>query len=256
MERNTIITLVFVWFFAHQRISGTVVKMNVKPGDNVTLFCDCVIPLSYFIVWFRNCSHENQPSLLINAEHFFKGTFPRFNFVHNSSSNTFDLHIKNISVYDEGIYYCAKAEKKISGTLSSRLEYQYGNRSTHLTVLVSGRSKMSSTTVSPPPVSDCFLCWTLLVSVCGVCFLLCFICVYCLCQKKTTDAGTDHKEKINRPSRNSFAGDDEEVSYASLDVKTRRQKQLKKKQQQTSDFSFYAPVRTDAARTSDELSDG
>ncbi|XP_065110002.1 uncharacterized protein [Paramisgurnus dabryanus] len=249
MEQNTIITLAFVWFFAHQRISGTVVKMNVKPRDNVTLFCDSSIPLSYFIVWFRNCSHENQPSLLINAEHFFKGTFPRFNFEHNSSSNSYDLHIKNISVFDEGIYYCAKAEKKIGGIQSSRFEYQYGNRSTHLTVLVSGRSEMSSSTVSPPPpVSDCFLCWTLLVSVSVVCFLLCFICVYCLCQKKTTDAVTDPKEKINMPSRNSFEGDDEEVSYASLDVKTRRQKQLKKKQQQTSDFSFYAPLRTDTVQ--------
>nr|XP_055061717.1 uncharacterized protein LOC129444818 [Misgurnus anguillicaudatus] len=249
MERNTIITLVCVWFCAYQRIFGTEVKMKVKPGDNVTLFCDCVIPLSFLIVWFRNCSHENQPSLLINAEHFFKGTYPCFNFVHNSTSNSYDLHIKNISVYDEGIYYCAKEEKKISGTRSSRFEYQYGNRSTHLTVLVSGRSEMSSSTVSPPPpVSDCFLCWTLLVSVCGVCFFLCFICVYCLCQKKTTDARTDHKEKINRASRNSFEGDDEEVSYASLDVKTRRQKQLKKKQQQTSDFSFYDPVRTDTVQ--------
>ncbi|XP_073716101.1 uncharacterized protein [Misgurnus anguillicaudatus] len=187
MERNIIITLVCVWFCVHQRIFGTEMKMKVKPGDNVTLFCDCVIPLSYFIVWFRNCTHEHQPSLLINAEHFFKGTFPRFNFVHNSSSNTFDLHIKNISVYDEGIYYCAKAEKKISGTLSSRLEYQYGNRSTHLAVLVSGCREMSSSTVSPPPpVSDCFLYLGLLVSVCVVCFLLCFICVYCLCQRKTT----------------------------------------------------------------------
>uniref|UniRef100_A0A8C1XV67 Ig-like domain-containing protein n=1 Tax=Cyprinus carpio TaxID=7962 RepID=A0A8C1XV67_CYPCA len=112
---------------------GTQLNIRVKAGESIALYCDCVIPFGSHIAWWRNCSHENQPSLLIEAENLFTGMFPRFSFVYNSSSYTYDLHITNVSVSDEGLYYCAMKERKVHdlhSIISS--EYQYGNRSTHL----------------------------------------------------------------------------------------------------------------------------
>lgn len=121
----------------HQKTFGTELKIKVKPGDNVTLFGDCVIPLGLHIYWIKNNSYGNQ-SISLFAEDLFQGKFPRFHFVANSSSNSFDLHIKNVSVNDEGIYYCAKAERIITDVnkkANVKLEYQYGNKRTHLSLL-------------------------------------------------------------------------------------------------------------------------
>uniref|UniRef100_A0A672LZD6 Ig-like domain-containing protein n=1 Tax=Sinocyclocheilus grahami TaxID=75366 RepID=A0A672LZD6_SINGR len=122
-----------------QRVFGAEVDMRVKAGDSITLYCDCVIPLGSLIVWLRNCSHEHQPSLFIDSTKIFKEKFPRFSFVLNGSRNSYDLHITNVSVSDEGIYYCAKTVKKISkdvnGIINNQFEYEYGNKTTRLSVL-------------------------------------------------------------------------------------------------------------------------
>ncbi|XP_065110008.1 uncharacterized protein [Paramisgurnus dabryanus] len=186
--RSSLITLLFftgVLFCEHQKVFGKEVKIRVKPGDNVTLYCDCVIPLGSHIFWIRNSSYGNQSSLLLSAEELFNENIPRFNYVANSTSNSYDLHIKNISVDDEGIYYCAKAERNLA-TVHGMLEYQYGNRRTHLSLL--------DPVPSEPPVPNVselhFNCWTLLFSLCSVCVLLSLIlsatCVYCLCHRQTT----------------------------------------------------------------------
>ncbi|XP_051559308.1 uncharacterized protein LOC127444134 [Myxocyprinus asiaticus] len=247
MERERVIlfTLVCIWFCEHQRVFGAEVDIKVKPGDNITLFCDCAIPIGSQIIWIRNCSHENQPSLFIRFDGLFKGIFPRYSFVPNNSSNSYDLHIKNTSVSDEGIYHCAKAEKNIEedalGIIRSKEKYQYGNRTTRLSLL-----EPASTTVSPSPVSDCLLCWQLLFSVCPVCVLLCSICAYCLCQKKNTgpDSRAFSEEKAETQTFNQHDEGEDEVCYASLDMPSKRQKQLKKKRLQGSDFSTYSEVRT------------
>ncbi|XP_055062699.2 uncharacterized protein [Misgurnus anguillicaudatus] len=183
--RGSLITLMCVLLCEHQTIFATEVKIRVKPGDNVTLFCDCVIPLGSQIYWIRNNSYENQSSLSINAPDLFTGNFQRFSFVPNSCSNSYDLHIENISVLDEGIYYCAKVKIKLGDNKKSHLdylEYQYGKWRTHLSVL----------DPDPPAheVSEIhFNCW-MLISLCSVCILLSSIlsgaCVYCLCHPQTT----------------------------------------------------------------------
>jgi len=109
------------------------VGMRVKAGDSITLYSDCVNPLGSHIVWMRNCSHEHQPSLLIDSTKLFLQMFPRFSFVQNRSSNSYDLHIENVSVSDEGIYYCAIDERKVNRAMGS--QYQSGNRRTRLSVL-------------------------------------------------------------------------------------------------------------------------
>ncbi|KAL1282600.1 hypothetical protein QQF64_001403 [Cirrhinus molitorella] len=246
--RLALIALMYVLLFCQKIIYGEEVEMKVRPGDNITLYCDRSLTLGSYIVWIRNCSHENQPSLIIDYEKLTKKIFPRFSFIQNSYSNSFDLHITNISVSDLGLYYCAKLDNNITkdskGIVYSLKVYYYGNQITRLSLKVDQVSSCSgalNTTSTPPPVSDCLLCWMLLFSVCLACFLFSSICVYCLCCKKTTDAATDQKNRLS--GRNTAECTDEEVCYASLDVITKRQKQRKTKRVQSSDFSTYAQHR-------------
>ncbi|XP_051762008.1 uncharacterized protein LOC127518840 isoform X1 [Ctenopharyngodon idella] len=248
MERSrlALVALTCVLLFSQNRIYGAEVEMKVRPGDNITLYCDCSVTLGINFVWIRNCSHENQPSLEMNLIKLDLETFQRYNFIHNRSSNSYDLHITNISVSDLGLYYCAELENKIhkdeNGIIYSTKMHYYGNRTTRLSFAEQVTSCSGLNITSTPHASDCVLCWTLLFSVCPVCVLLSSICLYCLCQRKTTNAATDQKD-ISK-GRNTIEGEDEEVCYASLDVKTRRQKQRKTKRVQSSDFSTYAQVRT------------
>ncbi|XP_056303424.1 uncharacterized protein LOC130215466 isoform X3 [Danio aesculapii] len=181
-----------------QKVFGTEVNMRVKPGESVTLYCDCALPFGSHNVWMRNCSHENQPSLLIDPPKLFLETFPRFSFLLNSSSNSYDLHIENVSVSDEGLYYCAERKKTFIDVdgVNTKYVYEYGNKTTRLAVLDSAHESTIAST--SPPVSECVFCWTLLLSVCPVCVLLSSllssICVYCFCRPQTT--GSDMSAEI------------------------------------------------------------
>ncbi|XP_052401297.1 uncharacterized protein LOC127948698 [Carassius gibelio] len=222
--------------------------MKVRPGDNITLYCDRSLTLGSIVVWIRNCSHENQPSLIIDFRKLDVEIFQRFRFIHNPYSKSYDLHITNISVSDLGLYYCAKLEMKVNedekGFISQSEVYYYGNKTTRLSLEVTSCSGPLDTPSTPPPVSDCVLCWMLLFSVCPLCVLLSSICVYCLCCRKATDSATDQKNKLK--SRNIIEENyDSEVCYASVDLMTRRQNRQKKTQMQSSDFTTYAPVRTE-----------
>ncbi|KAK9980731.1 hypothetical protein ABG768_000320 [Culter alburnus] len=243
--RVTLFMLVCVLFCEHQRVFGTEVDVRVKAGDNITLYGDCVIPLGSHIVWLRNCSHEHQPSLLIETKNLFRGTFPRFSFVQNSSSNSYDLHIENVSVSDEGIYYCAKRKTEVTKDvhgIKANYEFEYGDKITHLSVLesVSPPAEQFNIT-STPPVLDCMLCFKLLFGVCPACVLLfsliSSIAVYCLCPRKTTGSGAESQT----PNRHD-EGDGDEVCYASLDMPSIYQKKMKEKRVQSSNFSAYSEV--------------
>ncbi len=113
-------------------------EMKVSPGDNITLYCDRSVTLGSVVVWIRNCSHENQPSLIIHYMKLYLETFQRFSFIHNPYNNSYDLHITNISVSDLGLYYCAKLETKVDkdgkGIISGSEVYNYGNRTTRLSL--------------------------------------------------------------------------------------------------------------------------
>ncbi len=107
-------------------------EMKVSPGDNITLYCDRSVTLGSVVVWIRNCSHENQPSLIIHYMKLDLEIFQRFSFIHNPYNNSYDLHITNISVSDLGLYYCAEVENKVNqdekGIISGSEVYNYGNR--------------------------------------------------------------------------------------------------------------------------------
>ncbi|XP_067298889.1 uncharacterized protein [Pseudorasbora parva] len=183
-SRNSIIVFMCVLLFNLNRIYGAEIEVKVRPGDNITLYCDLPV------------THE-------------MGT---------------------------------KVYKDEKGIISSSEVYNYGKRTTRLSLAEQVTSCSGPLNITSTPLSDCVLCWTLLFSVCPVCVLLSSVCLYCLYQRKT-DAAADQKDHLK--DRNTIEGQDEEVCYASIDVITRRQKQRKTKRVQCSDFSTYAQVRTD-----------
>ncbi|XP_048053370.1 uncharacterized protein LOC125272525 isoform X2 [Megalobrama amblycephala] len=194
MERSrlALVVLMCVLLFSQNRISGAEVEMKVRPGDNITLYYDRPATLGSLFVWIRNCSHENQPSLIISVVSLDLGTLQRFSSDYNRSSNSYDLHITNISASDLGVYYCAEVENKAyedgrGRGYQSKVCY-YGNRTTRVSFAEEVTPCSGLNITSTPRVSDCVLCWTLLFSVCPVCVLLSSICVYCLCQRKTADS--------------------------------------------------------------------
>uniref|UniRef100_A0A8C1GEZ4 Ig-like domain-containing protein n=1 Tax=Cyprinus carpio TaxID=7962 RepID=A0A8C1GEZ4_CYPCA len=127
-----------VLLFHQKLIFGEEVEMKVRPGDNITLYCDRSVTLGSVVVWIRNCSHESQPSLIIDYKKLELEIFQRFSFIHNTYNNSHDLHITNISVSDLGLYYCAKVEKKVNqdekGILSRSEVYYNGNQTTRLSL--------------------------------------------------------------------------------------------------------------------------
>ncbi|KAL7856235.1 hypothetical protein AOLI_G00198390 [Acnodon oligacanthus] len=135
-SRVALITVICVLF---SRISEAEVEMRVRPGDDVTLYSDCVWKSGFNIVWFRNSSKAHHPPLIISTEDFMRGARPCYSFVWNPSSETHDLLVKNVSESDLGLYYCAVHEKKItedeSGVILAEDVYHYGSRITRLSLV-------------------------------------------------------------------------------------------------------------------------
>uniref|UniRef100_A0A3B5MEV0 Ig-like domain-containing protein n=1 Tax=Xiphophorus couchianus TaxID=32473 RepID=A0A3B5MEV0_9TELE len=111
--------LAHLWLFlwSHCSISASMLETIVRPGDNITIYCDCKVSTGIYVVWFRNCSHQYQPTLVVDwktsSYYERKITFPRFKFVKNESSNSYDLMIINVTNSDEGLYYCETLENKV-----------------------------------------------------------------------------------------------------------------------------------------------
>ena len=111
-------------------LSNPVVELTVRPGQNVTLYCDCKLTTNVNLVWYRNCSHENQPTLSLNWKNRDEGIFgyggDGGNFFHlnmmlNASSISFDLLIKNITDSHLGLYYCGT--EKLNGKTGNKTKY-------------------------------------------------------------------------------------------------------------------------------------
>ncbi|KAL7856249.1 hypothetical protein AOLI_G00198530 [Acnodon oligacanthus] len=246
MERSrvTIITLICVLISS---ISGIVVETRVKPGDDVTIYCDCTRQNRLKIAWLRNCTHKHQPLLMILSEDMKPSALPRYSLERNDFNKTFDLLVKNITESDLGLYYCALYEKTFTryknGVTCSNDVLHYGNRATFLSLL-----DVTVPSADPPqttltPVNS--ICWTLLVSVCPVgavlSSLLSSICVYCICHKRTK------AEKRNMRMRKHNEVVDNHVCYASLDIKSSGQKRLKKRAAESFDLCIYSEVKAEKA---------
>uniref|UniRef100_A0A3Q2DUQ1 Immunoglobulin V-set domain-containing protein n=1 Tax=Cyprinodon variegatus TaxID=28743 RepID=A0A3Q2DUQ1_CYPVA len=91
-----------------------------------------------------NCSHQHQPTLEVktigHATYIenFESLYPRFKFLRNQSSDSYDLLIINVTDSDEGLYYCGtfenKVEKEKNGNIVLKDVYVYGNISTRITL--------------------------------------------------------------------------------------------------------------------------
>ena len=95
-------------------------------------------------MWYRNCSHENQPSLVLKLNRdawkqdtdvpSFTNPLPRFHFLKNQSFESYDLQIMNVTDSDEGLYYCGTEQNKLGGedTIISGKIYRYGSITTRI----------------------------------------------------------------------------------------------------------------------------
>ncbi|XP_037389010.1 uncharacterized protein LOC119262104 [Pygocentrus nattereri] len=206
MERSSAVLLTLMCVLISS-ISGIVVEMRVKPGDDVTIYCDCNWKRRFKIVWVIKPSDEHQPPLFHLTEH---STLPHYSHVWNNSKGTYDLLVKNITGSELGLYYCALHETKFSrNEMGERVKedlYLDGNRTTFLSFQV---------------VSS--------------------ICVYCICTTRTkADHEADQQRNISMRKHDEVGND---VCYASLDVLSGHKKRLKTRTVEGSDFSTYSQVK-------------
>ncbi|KAI4873005.1 hypothetical protein NFI96_022159, partial [Prochilodus magdalenae] len=223
MERSRAVLITLMCVLS-SRISGAEVEMRVRPGDSVTLYCDCVWKVGFTIVWFRNCSHHHQPPLMIAFIDSNNKAPPRYSAVWNLSNRTHDLLVKNVSESDLGLYYCALYEKKIirdsSRVIRSEDVYHYGNRTTRLSLL-DAIAKMESSLLTPR------------------------LEVKALTVRTVKEKNQRQREKSPNQqirTREEVGGGD--VCYAALDLPSRGQKPLKKKKRRVecSEFSTYSEM--------------
>ncbi|XP_071379552.1 uncharacterized protein [Centroberyx affinis] len=226
-------------FSCRDGTSGSELELTARPGDNITLYCDCKFSTGVYIVWFRNCSHENQPSLVVTTKIDQRNRFPRFNFVRNQSTESYDLNIENITDSDLGLYYCGTEETKVDEKekISPTTIYRYGN--------VTTRILFNSSDSEPSQECPRGLCWMLLFSVCpafAVFFSLLSVLVYHLCQK-TAEEPQDHQKGLDTGGQTRGNQDEDGVCYAALDIRQASQRP-KKKKAPSSDFSTYSAINT------------
>ncbi|KAI4886461.1 hypothetical protein NFI96_028511, partial [Prochilodus magdalenae] len=278
MERSRAVLITLMCVFISS-ISGIIVEMRVKPGDNATIYCDCTYQSKFTLVWIIKPSDEHQPPLINLTE-----DTPHYSRVWNNSRKTFNLLVKNITESDLGLYYCAlhkvKLTRKEYGARVREDVYHEGNRTTFLSFL--GESVHSDLLVpliwvsfqnmtvpcagppqtpsihqnpSTPPVSDCSVCWKLLVSVCPACVLLNLIvsstCVYCIYRGRTKADGTaDRRGNMEMRNQNEVGdggggGVGGDVVYASLNIPSSGQRRLKKRTVESSDLCIYSEVKAE-----------
>ncbi|MEQ2252722.1 hypothetical protein ILYODFUR_024697 [Ilyodon furcidens] len=114
--------------------------MTARPGENILLYCDCKQSVGVFVVWYRNSSHENTPSLVLNTQSFSASEkrFPHIKLLKNFTFDSYDLLIVHATNSDEGLYYCGtvetKVEKDINKNIWSKTIYQYSNITTMITL--------------------------------------------------------------------------------------------------------------------------
>ncbi|XP_014185998.1 uncharacterized protein LOC102313455 [Haplochromis burtoni] len=242
--------LLGVVFCSHGKLSGPELVLRVRPADNITLHCDCRKSSRNFIVWFRNCSHENQPSLILRTNYKYDPSyledkvdilnpFPRLHLLENQSSDSYDLLIMNTTDSDEGLYYCGTEQKEIDATFSQKYIYKYGNITTRILLT----STVTRHDIHKPQ-EDCGVCWKLLFTLCpfivALFSLLSSVLFYQLRQKIENNTSQDDMKTTESQSH---IKQDEDVCYAALEIRQASQRPNKKKIQ-SSDFSTYSSINT------------
>ncbi|XP_047435220.1 uncharacterized protein LOC125004572 isoform X5 [Mugil cephalus] len=176
---------------SHGWISVPTLEVTVRPGDNVTLYCDCRPSRGEYIVWFRNCSHEYQPTLVLDSK---------------------------------GLYYCATEKTKVEDKEynTRRHIYTYGNITTKL-ILDSSEPQGDV----HDTLEDCSLCWKLLFSLCPSVAILSSMFILQLCRETAKRLQVDEKRTDTRVQIPPIQ--DEDVFHAALELHqaTQRPKRMK-----------------------------
>ncbi|XP_033976222.1 uncharacterized protein LOC117474508 [Trematomus bernacchii] len=244
-----IFILLGVVSFSHWT-SGSELEMTFRPRENISLYCDCKLSTGVYIVWYRNCSHENQPSLVLKNEwtqttniERVLNPLPRFYFVRNYSSESYDLLIINTTETDEGLYYCGTVKFDVASEkqIIRRHLYTNGNVSTRIR-LNSSEPDHNETSQNCGVMRDCNgVCWMLLFSLCpavaALSSLLSSLLVYHLCKKEAKELQTDQQTPQTRQNQ------DEDVCYAALEIRPASHRP-KRTTTQSSDFSTYSAINT------------
>ncbi|XP_051958289.1 uncharacterized protein LOC127626506 isoform X1 [Xyrauchen texanus] len=242
------------------KVSGTLVKVVVKPGDNAILHCDRQIIEGQDIQWVKICSAQIQPPLIISAYNTLLFPYPRFSLSWNNTSKSHDLEIENITEADLGLYYCTRVEKKRiehNRMIFEREVYHLGETLTKLTYGASSDPKhldssacslnVSSGTHSDPNC-HCWQCWLILQTMCPACSLLsamlAFVCGYKCCHKTVLKQfeGLPSSFEMQR-QQNQEQDVHADIYYASLNIPKRGSKLAKSKRLPNSDYSVYNDIK-------------
>ena len=119
-------------------MSSYTAELTVNPGENVTLSCDYKPSTGEYIVWYRNCSHENQPTRILRWDDFGKNkdsySSKDLNVMWNNSSKSYNLLIRNISDSHLGLYYCGTEKLVVIDTdkIGTKHILKYGNVTTRI----------------------------------------------------------------------------------------------------------------------------
>ncbi|XP_051802080.1 uncharacterized protein LOC127533348 isoform X1 [Acanthochromis polyacanthus] len=236
---------------SHHFVSGSVLEVTARPGDNITLYCDCNVSIEVYIVWIRNCSHENQPSLILRAKDVYWLYSRHFEFVKNDSSDSYDLLIKNITNADEGLYYCGTEEKKVQRITSNGNEhttftdvFRYSNMTTRIILNSTDPNDCNSTAPRHYEKPElCSVCWTLLFSLSSAFIVLSSLLVCFPCQTTAKDPQDDDRNSHTEGQMQRIL--DEDVYYAALGIHQATQ-QPKRKTNFSSELTFctFSAVRT------------
>lgn len=102
--------------------------MAVRPGENITLHCDCKSSVGVYIGSGDQSSNDGA------AYRNILNPFPDFHLAKNESSQSYDLLITNTTDSNEGLYYCgteklALTDKKL---ITPGYVRTYGNITTRI----------------------------------------------------------------------------------------------------------------------------
>ncbi|XP_073321714.1 uncharacterized protein [Pagrus major] len=201
--------------YSHDQVTGSVLEVSVRPGDNITLYCDCKRSTGVYILWYRNCSHENQPPFILETATHQKDhlkIFPHFKFVDNTSSNSYDLLIMNVTESDEGLYYCGTQQTKVEEKdyIAPKTDYRYGNVTTRI---ILNSSETDHCQPSRPNAQDRVVSWMLVFSPAFTILAsaLSFILVYHFFQRADKEPETLQKRPDTR--REAKWNQDEDVYF-------------------------------------------
>ncbi|XP_048851772.1 uncharacterized protein LOC125720409 isoform X4 [Brienomyrus brachyistius] len=235
----SLIVLLGLGCSSQERKSEEAVLRVVQLGDNITLHCDVKYELD--TIWYRKCSHENQPLLNMSGYGFMLNPLPQYSFVWNNLSASFSLSIKNITESEQGLYFCSTKYLKHYAGQDGKTSGEDANRFGNITIRLLIADDSNGTIRTPSgSAAGMTQSWVPVLSV-TVAVLLCAplsLGTYWLGKRQGLKQATA-KQRITR-----FNDEEEEegqLNYATLKIR-KGPRPSRKKPDQNSDSCTYSEV--------------